>query len=393
MNIREYSARIINVLMILTISAFVAWPATVKAHDKDDILLVNKSHSLSESYVPGNLVYPDVSYSGDRERMRSYAADALEDMFYAAKQDGIQLYAASGYRSYAYQEDLHQYWVNQYGEEEANRISAKAGESEHQTGLVMDVTSASVNFELVKGFGDTNAGQWIEQNAAAYGFIVRYPEGKEHVTGYSYEPWHLRYVGADHAQDIMGQDITLETYLSSNSESEQTTSYTIKAGDTLYKIALDQGTTVDQLVSLNPGIQPRYLQIGMTIQLPGSSSSPDQPRTSTSYTIEPGDTFSGIAASYSGVTTQELMDANPGINPRYLVIGSTITIPGESSDNQTSYVEADGNVWIHATPDFNASSRLGVFYEGEKEKLLGETPNMYQISSGYVSKHYADVIE
>ncbi|SEA17970.1 LD-carboxypeptidase LdcB, LAS superfamily [Thalassobacillus cyri] len=392
MNIREQSARIINVLMILTISAFAAWPATVKAHDKGDILLVNKSHSLSESYVPGNLVYPDVAYSGDRERMRSYAADALENMFYAAKQDGIQLYAASGYRSYDYQEDLHQYWVNQYGEEEANRISAKAGESEHQTGLVMDVTSSAVNFELVKAFGDTRAGQWIEQNAASYGFIVRYPQGKEHVTGYSYEPWHLRYVGIDHAREIMGQNMTLETYLSTSQDSDSSTAYRIKPGDTLYKIALEHDTSIDRLMGLNPSIEPRYLQIGATIQLPGSTTAPTNP--SKSYTIQPGDTFSGIAASYHDVTTQELIDANPGISPRYLVIGSTITIPGSSeSDSQTSYVESKGNVWIHATPDFNASSRVGVFYEGEKEKLLGETNNMYQISSGYVSKHYADIIK
>ncbi|QHJ72286.1 D-alanyl-D-alanine carboxypeptidase family protein [Planococcus halotolerans] len=379
-------------MVTLLLSLFL--PMTALAHEKDEILLVNKENSLSADYVPDNLVYPNVSFSSDRESMQQHSANALEEMFAAASNDGVQLYAASGYRSYDYQADLYQYWVNRYGEERANQISAKPGESEHQTGLVMDVTSASVNYELVQSFGDTTEGQWVENNAANYGFIVRYPEGKQHITGYQYEPWHLRYVGADHAAEIAANNLTLEEYLSQDS-SDGTRTYTIQAGDTFWKIANDHGTTVDQLLALNPDFDPLTLQIGDQILLPGDgSTNPDQPNEGTSYTVKAGDTFWGIASNYSDVTVQELMDANPDISPRYLSIGTTLTIP-TSSDNQNGeqYVVATGNVWIHSTPDFTVDSRNGVLYNGERVELLGETTNMYQIPDGYVSKNYAEIVE
>lgn len=379
-------------MVTLLLSLFL--PMTALAHEKDEILLVNKENSLSADYVPDNLVYPNVAFSSDRESMQQHSANALEQMFAAASNDGVQLYAASGYRSYDYQADLYQYWVNRYGEERANQISAKPGESEHQTGLVMDVTSASVNYELVQSFGDTTEGQWVENNAANYGFTVRYPEGKQHITGYQYEPWHLRYVGADHAAEIAANNLTLEEYLSQDS-SDGTRTYTIQAGDTFWKIANDHGTTVDRLLALNPDFDPLTLQIGDQILLPGNgSTNPEQPNEGTSYTVKAGDTFWSIASNYSDVTVQELMDANPDISPRYLSIGTTLTIPTSSGNqNGEQYVVATGNVWIHSSPDFTVGSRNGVLYNGERVELLGETTNMYQIPDGYVSKNYAEIVE
>ncbi|WP_432409628.1 M15 family metallopeptidase [Wukongibacter sp. M2B1] len=95
----------------------------------------------------------------------------------------------------------------------ANQTSAKPGESEHQTGLAMDVSSPSVNFQLTQYYSQTREGKWLVENAPKHGFIIRYPAGKEYITGYNYEPWHIRYVGKNAAEFIMNENITLEEYL------------------------------------------------------------------------------------------------------------------------------------------------------------------------------------
>ncbi|MBM7553671.1 D-alanyl-D-alanine carboxypeptidase family protein [Thalassobacillus pellis] len=310
-----------RLIMALSLILSLATPVIGLAHDKSDILLVNKQQSLSETYFPENLMIPEVDFSGDKEKMQAKAANALEAMFNQAEQDGVQLYAASGYRSYHYQEDLFQYWVNQYGEQEANRFSAKPGESEHQTGLTMDVTSAAVDFQLEQSFGETEAGKWLEQHASEFGFIIRYPEGKEAVTGYTYEPWHLRYIGTDHARKVDSLHVTLETYLSIPASNL----HTVEAGDTLYSLAKDNGTTVIVIKALNPGIKTDYLQIGESIFLPGASSTPEQP--SLDYKIKEGDTFNQIAASFGSVTVDDLRAANPEVNAHELEIGKIINVP------------------------------------------------------------------
>ena len=114
-------------------------------------------------------------------------------MFDAAEKEDIILYARSGYRSYDTQVQLFKNYAANHGEEAANKYSARPGESEHQTGLVMDVTSESVNLQITSDFGETKEGKWVKENAHNYGFIIRYPEGKSDITGYVYEPWHLRF--------------------------------------------------------------------------------------------------------------------------------------------------------------------------------------------------------
>ena len=116
----------------------------------------------------------------------------------------------SGYRSYDYQAQLYNGYVARDGKEAADRYSAQPGKSEHQTGLAFDVGSIDNNY------GETAAGRWLAAHCADYGFILRYPPGKEHITGYMYEPWHIRYVGASTARAIMSSGLTLEEYLGVN---------------------------------------------------------------------------------------------------------------------------------------------------------------------------------
>jgi len=181
------------------------------------LVLVNKNYSLPVDYVPDNLVVPNIPFPFEgfdpKKLMRQDAASSVQKLFAKAKLDNINIYGASGYRSYERQEAIFASNVSKYGLQDANQYSAKPGESEHQTGLALDVTSPSVSFNLTQSFGDTREGRWLKENAPQFGFIMRYPKGKENITGYQYEPWHIRYVGMDAATSIINSNITLEEYL------------------------------------------------------------------------------------------------------------------------------------------------------------------------------------
>ncbi|WP_445491143.1 M15 family metallopeptidase [Niallia sp. 03133] len=181
------------------------------------VSLVNKDFGLPDGYAPDDLARPNVAFSfGDQKIEKSYlrqeAASGLEEMFKAAKADGVNLYAVSGYRSFDRQTVLYDAEVQKVGKEKAIQAVAYPGNSEHQTGLAMDISSESSNFLLSEEFGETKEGKWLKENAHRYGFILRYPKGKESVTGYEYEPWHFRYVGKKPANDIFENDWTLEEY-------------------------------------------------------------------------------------------------------------------------------------------------------------------------------------
>lgn len=184
---------------------------------KDVLLLANKKHALPADYEPVDLVAPNVRFPFTEDIPKRYlrkeAAEALEELFKASDAAGLELFAQSGYRSYARQKSVFAANVASMGEAEANAVSARPGESEHQTGLVMDVTSAEVNFDVTEAFGDTKEGQWLKDHAHESGFIIRYLKGKEAITEYSYEPWHIRYVGKEVAKEIYEKQITLEEYL------------------------------------------------------------------------------------------------------------------------------------------------------------------------------------
>lgn len=179
-------------------------------------VVVNKQRRLPDGYEPPDLVEPNVDfYAGEgdpKRKLRKEAADALEELFAMAEAEGLELVAVSGYRSYERQEAIYQNNVNKNGEEHANQYSAKPGTSEHQTGLAMDVASSQLVSVLEPSFIETSEGQWLHDNAHKAGFIIRYPDGKEDITGYNYEPWHLRYVGKELAKEIYEQQVTLEEF-------------------------------------------------------------------------------------------------------------------------------------------------------------------------------------
>lgn len=179
--------------------------------------LVNRDQRISKAYVPADLVTPRAATRKKSLQesilMRAEAAKALEAMFSAAKMEGNHtLYAASGYRSYGIQQILFNQKVGIAGSrDKAQKTVAPAGTSEHQLGLAMDLQAPS-QLNLNRSFGDTDEGKWVANNAHRFGFIVRYKREWSQITGYLYEPWHVRYVGVAHAKALFTLDIPLETY-------------------------------------------------------------------------------------------------------------------------------------------------------------------------------------
>lgn len=172
----------------------------------DGILVVNKSYALPSDYVPANPNAPITKGNGidflDRTTM-----DAFKKMQKDAKEMGLNIWIASGFRSYDYQERLYNNYLKRGSQDVVDTYSARPGYSEHQTGLAFDLNS------VTREFADTEEGKWIAENCHKYGFIIRYPEGKMDATGYMYEPWHLRYVGLELASKLYndGDWLTIES--------------------------------------------------------------------------------------------------------------------------------------------------------------------------------------
>lgn len=170
-------------------------------------VIVNKRRPLQPAdYKPADLVAPDVALRLSPETpemlLRAEAAAAVKEMFTAARADGLELLVASAFRSYEYQKGLYNTYVRTQGQATADTQSARPGFSEHQTGWAVDVGPVSRECEIESCFGNLPEGEWIAQNAHTYGFIIRYPEDKQEITGYIYEPWHLRYVGKPLAAEL-----------------------------------------------------------------------------------------------------------------------------------------------------------------------------------------------
>jgi len=179
-------------------------------------VLVNKHNMLPDGYNPSDLVDPNIPFIFEKKlekrKMRTAAAAAIEKLFAGAKQDGVSLLGVSAYRSHATQVSLFNYYVKEDGYDEARTYSAVPGTSEHETGLAIDVTGGNGKCAAEECFEGTLEAEWLQKYAADYGFIIRYPKGKDSITGYQYEPWHLRYVGKPIAKEIMSRGITLEEY-------------------------------------------------------------------------------------------------------------------------------------------------------------------------------------
>ncbi|MFD1427996.1 M15 family metallopeptidase [Kroppenstedtia sanguinis] len=187
----------------------------VDTHPTSPTVLVNQTHPLPDGYTPPDLVVPDVPFPFHedlpKKQLRREAGKALEQLFAEAEKQGLKLYAQSGYRSYERQKELFAFKGNRKGGA-AKQVSARPGTSEHQTGLAMDITCSDVDFKLEESFAQTKEGRWVAKHAHQYGFIIRYPKGKEEITGFTYEPWHLRYVGKKLATELQSKDWTLEEY-------------------------------------------------------------------------------------------------------------------------------------------------------------------------------------
>ena len=156
------------------------------------VLIANKTYALPANYAPG--VNPE-------------AQRAMNELIAAARQEGLKLWVASGFRDYALQKRLYERYSARDGKAAADRYSARPGHSEHQTGLAFDFNSVDMSFD------NTPESRWLAENCWRYGFIIRYPADKEAITGYKYEPWHVRYLGKELAKDVYDSGLCLEEYL------------------------------------------------------------------------------------------------------------------------------------------------------------------------------------
>lgn len=166
-------------------------------------ILVNKYIYLPSSYVPDNL--EDI----EGKKLVKDAKVAFLEMQKQAKIDGYNIRIVSAYRSYSYQENLYNGYVEKDGIEKADTYSARPGYSEHQTGLVIDIDNGITNYD---NFDTTEEFNWMQENSYKYGFILRYPKDKVGITGYSYESWHYRYVGKDIAKYIKDNNLSFDEY-------------------------------------------------------------------------------------------------------------------------------------------------------------------------------------
>ena len=173
----------------------------------DGHIIVNKTYAIPHSYQPEN---PYEKITGERcnNCIDKEAMQAFKQLQSDASVLGLNLYIASGYRSYSYQDRLYNNYSAVSGTEGADTYSARPGHSEHQTGYCFDLNSVD------DSFATTEEGKWVHDNAHLYGFVIRYPKGKEKITGYQYESWHLRYVGVELAKKLYqnGNWLTLEEY-------------------------------------------------------------------------------------------------------------------------------------------------------------------------------------
>lgn len=174
-----------------------------------NLILVNKYNYLTEDYIPENLEPIDIAYARSGMQLVREAKEAFETLSEDAKKEGMNIIAMSSYRSYDYQVNLYNNYVATDGKEAADTYSARAGYSEHQTGLAVDVYNKVLPYT---SFEETEEFNWMQENAYKYGFILRFPKDKVNITGYQYESWHYRYVGKEAAKYIHNHDLTLEEY-------------------------------------------------------------------------------------------------------------------------------------------------------------------------------------
>lgn len=177
---------------------------------KGDLILVNKFNYLKEDYSPEEITSIDLKYSYKNNQVSKRCNDAYLEMAKQAKEEGIQLMANSTYRTYKKQDDIYKDFYYSKGISYADQYAARAGYSEHQTGLAIDIFTP--NYSTTSTFENSEAYTWLINNAHKFGFILRYPKGKENLTGYAYESWHYRYLGVDIATKVYESGLTYDEY-------------------------------------------------------------------------------------------------------------------------------------------------------------------------------------
>ncbi len=209
-NDKDFNSEVLTRLRDLNAYKFAVHPDNYQ-------VLVNKKYNLKRHYQPADLTAITVAHSQNDLKLRAKVNEKLNQLFSAAMKDGIELRVVSAYRSFDYQNTLFNTYLAQSGFKEANKFSALAGQSEHQTGLAVDIDDKTAEHTLTADFELTPAFKWLKQNAADYGFILRFPKGKEKATGYTYKPWHFRYIDdVKAAKYIMNNNLSLEEYLKIN---------------------------------------------------------------------------------------------------------------------------------------------------------------------------------
>ena len=200
-----------EIISMVNISANIDWYDTIKPTDlsKGNLILVNKYNYLPDNYEIEDLVDMSIQVSFQGKQIKKEVYEAFYNMSMAARKENLKIVANSTYRDYEYQSTLYKRYKNNKGQAYADKYAARPGHSEHQTGLSIDVSTLNSSLE---NFHETDEYKWLIENAHKYGFILRYPENKEHLTGYNYESWHYRYVGVDVATQIKNEDITFDEY-------------------------------------------------------------------------------------------------------------------------------------------------------------------------------------
>lgn len=184
---------------------------TLPVDDANNVnMLVNKTYYLDGSYVPPQLTDLSIQYAATDRQLAQVAADGLADWCNAGRNVGVTFYATSAYRSYESQETLYRNYVGVYGEAQTDLLSARPGFSEHQTGYTVDI--AATHEDDIDEFKDTLAYRWTSINSPDYGWILRYPAGKECITGYEFESWHYRYLGVDLARAVYASGMTYDEF-------------------------------------------------------------------------------------------------------------------------------------------------------------------------------------
>lgn len=188
-----------------------AYEETTESDTSKGILInINKYYKVNEKYEPDEITNINLQYAYANNKLSKVANDAFITMWNAAKESDLNLIVNTSYRSYQNQETMYENTRVKSGSRAADNTVARPGHSDHQTGLSIDVYE--IKYQAMATFKDSPAYTWLKENAYKYGFIERYPEGKEYITGFTYEPWHWRYVGEEAAKTIYEENITFDEY-------------------------------------------------------------------------------------------------------------------------------------------------------------------------------------